>query len=228
MKPYEARVRVALIVDAHRMNPAAGNALLKMLEEPPDRTVLILTAPQTADLLPTVVSRCRHLRFKPIARAHLAAMLARVYGFPAEEAALTAAMANGSVTRALAMQRSHWVQRRNWFMSQLAALPRQPLTSLLALAEKMAQVKEDIPDYLELTASWVRDLAVARHDPGRIIHQDVRAEIVAAGQGVGDGFFTQAARSLAETQRRVQSNANPRLSLERLLITMAEHMRPAA
>jgi len=228
MKPYEARVRVALIADAHRMNPAAGNALLKMLEEPPDRTVLILTAPQTSDLLPTIVSRCRHLRFKPIARMHLAAMLAKAYGFPAEEAALTAAMANGSVTRALAMRRSHWVQRRNWFMSELAALPRQPVTSLLALAEKLAQVKEDIPDYLELLASWVRDMAVARHDPDRIIHQDVRAEIVAAAQGVDDGFFTRATMGLGETQRRVQSNANARLSFERLLITMAGHLRPTA
>ncbi|MGE5258578.1 MAG: DNA polymerase III subunit delta' [Hyphomicrobiales bacterium] len=228
MRPYEARIRIALIADAHRMNPAAGNALLKMLEEPPERTVLILTAPQTADLLPTIVSRCRHIRFKPIARNHLAAILARAYGFPAEEAALTAAMASGSVTRALAMQRRHWVQRRNWFMSELAALAHRPVTSLLALAEKLAQAKEDIPDYLELLASWVRDMVVARYDPDRIIHQDLRAEIVTAGRGVPEGFFTRATTGLAETQRRFQSNANPRLSLERLLITMAEHMRPAA
>jgi DNA polymerase-3 subunit delta' len=228
MKPYEARVRVALIADAHRLNPAAGNALLKMLEEPPERTVLILTAPQTADLLPTIVSRCRHIRFKPIARNHLAAMLTGSYGLPADEADLTAAMADGSVTRALAMQRSRWVQRRNWFMSELAGLPRQPVTSLLALAEKMAQVKEDLPDYLELLASWVRDMAVARCDPDRIIHQDLRAEIIAAAQGAPEGFFTQAAQGLAETRRSVQSNANPRLSLERLLIRMAENLQPAA
>jgi hypothetical protein len=91
----------------------------------------------------------------------------------------------------------------------------------------MAQTKEDIPDYLELLASWVRDMAVARYDPDRIIHQDLRAEIVAATQGVGAGFFTRATVVLAETQRRVQSNANPRLSLERLLIAMAERLRPA-
>lgn len=228
MKPYEAKVRVALIADAHRMNPAAGNALLKMLEEPPDRTVLILTALQAVDLLPTVVSRCRHIRFKPIARNHLAAILEKAYGFPAEEAGLTAAMANGSVTRALAMQRGGWVQRRNWFMTELAALPRQPLTALLALAEKMAQAKEDIPEYLELVGSWVRDMAVARYDPDRIVHQDLRAGIIAAAQGVAEGFFTRAMLGLAETQRRVQSNANPRLCLERLLMTMAEHLRPAA
>jgi DNA polymerase-3 subunit delta' len=228
LKPYEAAVRVAVIAEAHRLTTAAGNALLKMLEEPPDRTVLILTAPQTADLLPTIVSRCRHLRFKPIARRHLAAMLIRAYGFTAEEAALTAAMANGSVTRALAMQRSHWVRRRNWFLSELAALPRLPAASLLVLAERVARVKEDIPDYLELAASWVRDLAVVRHDPERIVHKDLGAEIAAAAHSVGEGMAPLASQALADTQRRIQANANPRLSLETLLVRLAAAMRPGA
>lgn len=226
LKPYEARLRVVLIADAHRLNVAAGNALLKILEEPPDGTVLILTAPQTADVLPTIASRCRHLRFKPIARQHLAAILVRAYGFSLEEAALTAAMANGSVSRALAMQRSHWVRRRNWFISELAALPRQPIAFLLAWAERMAQVKEEIPDYLELAASWVRDLAVARHDPDRMIHQDLRTEIVAAAHRVDQRFVSLAARDLADTQRRLQANANARLSLEALLMRLSVAMRP--
>ena len=62
MKPYEAGIRVVLISDAQAMNPAAGNALLKVLEEPPTGTILILVANHTADLLPTIVSRCRHIR----------------------------------------------------------------------------------------------------------------------------------------------------------------------
>ncbi|MCP4630816.1 MAG: hypothetical protein GY850_46010, partial [bacterium] len=59
MKPYEARWRLVIISDAQTMNPAAGNALLKVLEEPPGRTILILVAAHTTDLLPTIVSRCQ-------------------------------------------------------------------------------------------------------------------------------------------------------------------------
>jgi DNA polymerase-3 subunit delta' len=139
MRPYEARVRVVIIVDAHTLNPAAGNALLKMLEEPPARTVLILTAPQTGDLLPTIVSRCQHILFKPIARHHLAAILTRAYGVDPPEASLTAALAGGSLTRALTMRRSEWLQRRSWLMAQLAALPRQSTAAVLALAEKLSR-----------------------------------------------------------------------------------------
>ena len=68
MKPFEGETRVAILIDAHLMNPSAGNALLKILEEPPEQTLLILTARQTSDLLPTIVSRCQHIRFNPVSR----------------------------------------------------------------------------------------------------------------------------------------------------------------
>lgn len=226
MKPYEARVRMAIIAEAHRMNPAAGNALLKMLEEPPDRTVLILTAPQRADVLPTIVSRCQHVRFKPIAPRHLAAMLATAYGFSPEDAQLTAALANGSVTRALAMQRRGWLQRRNWILSEMAELALRPTTALLALAEKTSLVKEDIPEVLDLMATWVRDVAVARYCPDRIIHQDLKRPILEASRRSDPGFLAKADRTIGEARRRIQANANPRLALEALWLRLAA-MAPA-
>jgi DNA polymerase-3 subunit delta' len=227
MKPYEARMRVAIIGEAHRMNPPAANALLKMLEEPPAGTVLILTAPQTADLPPTIVSRCQMVRFKPISRNHLAGMLVAAHGFAPQEAALTAALANGSVTRALAMQRRHWIRRRNWILSELAELPHQPAVLLLALAEKTSQAKEDIPAILDVLDAWVRDVAVARHCPERIIHHDLRNQIRSAAHRTDVPCLIQAARALAEARRRLQANANPRLTLEALLIKMAPAFQAA-
>jgi DNA polymerase-3 subunit delta' len=221
MKPYEARMRVAIVAEAHRMNPAAGNALLKMLEEPPDRTVLILTAPQTADLLPTIVSRCQHIRFKPIARRHLAAMLAAAYGFSPEEARLTATLANGSVTRALALQRRGWVQRRKWILSEMAGLAERPTTALLALAEKSSQAKEDIPEMLELMATWVRDVAVARCCPDRIIHQDWGGAILDASRRSDLDDLIRAGRAIEDARRRIRANSNPRLTLEVLWLSLA-------
>ncbi len=221
MKPYEARMRVAIVAEAHRMNPAAGNALLKMLEEPPDRTVLILTAPQTADLLPTIVSRCQHIRFKPIARRHLAAMLAAAYGFSPEDARLTATLANGSVTRALAMQRRGWVQRRKWVLSEMAVLAERPTTALLALAEKSSQAKEDIPEMLDLMAAWVRDVAVARYCPDRIIHQDWADPILDASRRSGLDDLIRAGQAIGVARRRIRANSNPRLTLEVLWLSLA-------
>jgi DNA polymerase-3 subunit delta' len=65
MAAFEGGARVALVVDAHRMNPSAQNALLKTLEEPGDRTLLVLIAPHVRSVLPTIASRCARLAFAP-------------------------------------------------------------------------------------------------------------------------------------------------------------------
>jgi DNA polymerase III delta' subunit len=67
MKPFEGRVRVAIIVDAHLMTINAANALLKTLEEPEPGAFLLLIAPHERTLLPTIASRCMRLRFPPAA-----------------------------------------------------------------------------------------------------------------------------------------------------------------
>ncbi|MCB9481543.1 MAG: hypothetical protein H6680_06960 [Desulfobacteraceae bacterium] len=62
-KPYEAKKRIVLIINASLLNPQSGNALLKMMEEPPANTHFILTAPDSASVLKTIRSRCQLFRF---------------------------------------------------------------------------------------------------------------------------------------------------------------------
>ena len=66
VKSFEDGAKVILIPEAERMNAAAQNCLLKTLEEPPERTVFFLITDQPAALLPTIVSRCRVVRFHPL------------------------------------------------------------------------------------------------------------------------------------------------------------------
>ena len=67
LSPYEGRTRVCLITDLHLATTEAANALLKTLEEPPPRVILVLTATDIGLLLPTVVSRCQVLALRPVA-----------------------------------------------------------------------------------------------------------------------------------------------------------------
>lgn len=66
LKPYEARSRIVIIEPAERMNKASSNAMLKTLEEPPEGTQIILISHKPSLLLPTIVSRCRVIRFTPV------------------------------------------------------------------------------------------------------------------------------------------------------------------
>ncbi len=221
LRPYEGRYRVALLAGAERLNPHAANALLKALEEPPERTVIVLTAPQGADLLPTIVSRCRQLRFKPIAARHLAAILERAHGVPAEEAELIAAMAGGSVTRALAMRGAGWMERRRRLLAGLAGLAGSPPLRALVLAAEFSRGRAEIEDLLALCASWVRDLAVVRVEPERVWNRDLRAELEAAAGRLPEEFALRAWSAIRQAERRLAGNVNPRGILETLFLELA-------
>lgn len=74
--PFESLRRVFVLEDAHTLNDQAANRLLKTLEEPPTFVHLILLAPSTREVLPTIVSRCQHVRFDPLPSARIEERLA--------------------------------------------------------------------------------------------------------------------------------------------------------
>jgi DNA polymerase III subunit delta' len=94
--------RVAIVDAVDEMNTAAANALLKILEEPPPRSVLLLVSHRPSRLLPTIRSRCRELRCKPVGAADLtAALSAAGNDVGAENASVLAALTGGSVGEAI-------------------------------------------------------------------------------------------------------------------------------
>jgi DNA polymerase-3 subunit delta' len=100
-RPYEGRASVAVIVDAHRMNEKAQNALLKVLEEPAPTTVLILLAPGVRAVLPTIGSRCLRLAFSPLDETALRTILGRLGVTDADARAARARLGVASVPAAL-------------------------------------------------------------------------------------------------------------------------------
>ena len=233
MKPYAARTRVVIIKDARAMNPEAANALLKVLEEPPQRTLLILLATQTGDLLPTIVSRCQQLRFGPIPRPTLQALLTEVHGVDPDAAALAAAISGGSLTRALRCSQVDWRARRSWLIAAIGLdhpemLSNRPLELLLAVAEKLAGQKDWIPEALDLIVAWLRDLLIFRHAPGRLINQDQAALVDRASGRLPDEALLQRIQAVSSAQRQIAANLNPRLVLERLMLQLAGRMPAAA
>lgn len=93
--------RVVIVDAADEMNTSAANALLKLLEEPPADTTLLLIAHQPSRLLPTILSRCRRLRCRTLEPDEIARALAQAGIDPGEDAAPLAALSEGSVGAAL-------------------------------------------------------------------------------------------------------------------------------
>jgi DNA polymerase-3 subunit delta' len=96
--------RVVILDPADEMNPTAANSLLKELEEPPKATTFFLICHQPNRLLPTIRSRCRTLRLSPLSPPDLTAALEQAGIEPAADAALLAALAEGSAGAAVRLQ----------------------------------------------------------------------------------------------------------------------------
>ena len=219
LRPFECRMRVAIISDAHLMNPSAGNALLKTLEEPPAHTLLILTAHQTTDLLPTIVSRCQHIRFNPVSRAVLSDILMRQRGLGAEEASIISRLAGGSVSKAIGLKAS-WMHQRCWLMDELSRLHDSSLHIVLALSEKLSKNRDALPDVFEIMLSWFRDILVFSHDPDRVINQDALDGIREASGRYDSDQVYRSIRAVQMIQNHIQAKANVQLSLDHLLLSL--------
>jgi len=111
LTPAEGGWRVVIVDGADEMNRNAANALLKILEEPPRRTLLVLVAHSPGRLLPTIRSRCRHMPLSPLPAATVSALLAR-YCSELDDAAAAGAteLAEGSIGRALELAASGGVE----------------------------------------------------------------------------------------------------------------------
>ena len=104
LTPAEGGWRVVIVDGAEDLNAQSANALLKVLEEPPARAVLILVCAAPGRLLPTIRSRCRHLALAPLDEAAMAAALALYLpGMGADDRAALARLADGAPGRALAL-----------------------------------------------------------------------------------------------------------------------------
>src|SRR5512139_4103270 len=94
-RPYEARAKVYVFLEADNFNIEAANAFLKTLEEPPGHVHFILVTDRPERLLPTIASRCQLVAFSSVAVPIIAGDLSTRLGLPAEEALLLARVAGG-------------------------------------------------------------------------------------------------------------------------------------
>jgi DNA polymerase-3 subunit delta' len=219
MKPYEAKQRVVIITEAHAMNPEAGNALLKLLEEPPGRTLLILTAPHSRNILPTIISRCQHVRFKPISQQTLSSFLIDEYGFRSEEAKILSALANGSMTKARSLVETGWISQRDWILSVLGYQKKDDtgvgnVDLSLAFSERIARQKDNIPDVLDIFMAWFRDLMIYPLAPEKIINKDLMDHIHSISRHTNTSSVLSKFETVLKAREMIDGNANPRLTLD--------------
>lgn len=225
LRPYEGRRRVLILHDAERLSEEAANAMLKTLEEPPPYVTLILVA-DSADLLPTVVSRCRVLRLRPLPRRQVAEALIR-RGAPQVEAETLAALSGGRIGWALQLlETPDALTRRDEQLAALLALHSQGRSAGLRWAEQRAREyrsgdQEVVLAWLELWQSWWRDvLLVAAGSAEGVIHVDRRADLERLALRCPLPQIYAFVTRIGQAAQQLRENANPQLVLENLTLHM--------
>ena len=150
--------RIAIVDAVDELNKSSANALLKVLEEPPQRALLLLVSHSAARVPATLRSRCRILTLRPLVETDVAAAVAVATGSPADDAEVVAAAAaaDGSVSRALAFLDGDALALRQRALDLLDKLPTLDTGALHALGEAIAGTDPlPLAAFLDTVNAWL-------------------------------------------------------------------------
>ena len=209
--PASAPHRVAIVDAADDLNPNAANALLKTLEEPPERGILFMISHSPGRLLPTIRSRCRRLAFQPLAIEDAADFVRAREDISQEAALRLAKMAGGAPGRAWTLAAGKALDMDDAARALLANLPKVDEAMALSLADKFrgGEGQAQFNLLFDRLAERVHGFTVDRAD-----------------RGIGDSDrWAQAWETLTRLPREVEA-----LNLDRTdaLFTALEDLRHAA
>jgi DNA polymerase III subunit delta' len=156
---YQSGKKVFIVLDAERLSDESSNAILKTLEEPHVDTVLILTTSRPDNLLPTIVSRCQHIKFDPLGNEEIRDALIEREGLDADKAELISRLSNGSFQRALELTKTRLLERRAEAVEFIRTVLYKSREELLRAIDNMTSEyqKLEIQEFLLLIQSWLRD-----------------------------------------------------------------------
>jgi len=221
--PLEGQYRVTVVREAQNLKTEAANALLKVLEEPPANNLIILTANETTALLPTIVSRCLHLPFQPLAAPDISAYLCRTQGISPERAALAAGLSGGSLARAVAMLDEGQLERRIWLLETVAEIHTSRIADLMTAVKSWQGGNADLKQDLEWLKTWIRDLLVQQletADSVEVLNSDYTDKLAAMAPLFRSEHLLQIFDLVCTVQGAISYNVNKRLSLETLLLLL--------
>ncbi|NLA42086.1 MAG: DNA polymerase III subunit delta' [Smithella sp.] len=215
-RPLEGGKRVFIIDDADKMNEPAANALLKTLEEPSADNVLILVTARPFRLPQTILSRCRHLRFNPLAAGDVTRFLTEQKRMEPARASALASLSGGSIGRALELDSEDMIAFRAGLSGLIRDAGRRDPMSLFVLASFLGQDKKHTQQGLSILHTYFRDALVYREtaQASMILNADDLPVVESlAGRLEGEQLLHNIA-VVEKARQSLDMNANKSLTLD--------------
>lgn len=230
--PFEFPRRVMVIDQAQAVHWQAADLLLKVLEEPPETTTLILVCPNAFELRPTLCSRCRRVQFLPAEEGVISHFLAEEGRVPKARLAVATRIAGGSVARAKTFDLADYERRRRpWldFLDAVAGKPPGPARTpdwklLFDSTRALTANREEFEETLKIGYGLLRDLlqvSLAADEAG-VVNIDLIARLKDWGPRLGLQRIIRLKSGLDQAYRLQTRNVNQQLGLDSLATELAQ------
>ena len=229
-RPFEARRRAVIVDEADAMVPAAQNALLKTLEEPPSASVFLLVSSMPDALLATVLSRCPRLRYGVLAPSEVAEALMRDHGYAEADARAAAADADGSIGRALEAQAVDLTDARALAQRLLEQTARttdparriESAKELTAKKSSSATERDQLAVCLRVMASLLRDLGIlaSRADASSLANADLQGPLTRLTDAFDSERSMRAFGAVDRALAALERNASPKVVADWLVLQL--------
>ncbi len=227
-RPFEGRKRVTIIEPADALVVAAENALLKTLEEPLPASVFVLVTSRPDTLLPTVRSRCAHLRFGRLQVSEVATVLERSEDYSNADALTAAAASDGSVRRALDLEADAFAEARSDAEDLLQVAGRDPRTRLERAKDLLkgsgtpASEREHLGARLMAMSALIRDagLVASGADLRLLANLDRTPVVESLAHTLGRDRLDRMFTAVAEAEDALDRNVSPKVVADWLAINV--------
>jgi len=222
VNPIEGKYKVYLISNADRMTEKASNALLKVLEEPPRNSLLILATSYPHLVLDTIKSRCQRLHFRQMGSELVAQIIMQKRNVPEAMANLAARLGEGSPGRALSLLDRGFADREE--IIELLEAGEVPVERIFSFARETAQKFRQAPERMlwlyQVVLNWYRDLYMLSLNHRDLLNRDRAQQLSKQANGLSPETFRKALKTILQIQKWTHYNVNARLALEVLLIEL--------
>ncbi len=219
--PHKGSRRVFLIDRVDRANEQAANSLLKTLEEPPDHLILIMTAENAYDLLPTIRSRAVPFHFAPLSEEEMRDFV-RLRKLDQPERRIRHSA--GSPGLAVSIDLAAYDKRRAAMLTMLqVAAGQAPFASWIPISEAIGRSKSEKLDlYLSVLYDLLRDLLLLSEGKSGIRNVEIEGELRAIAKAVRYSWLRKAVSSADEIAQLLRRNIQKTIALDALIMELRE------
>ncbi len=231
LKAYEGGYKIMLIWMAEKMNSACANKLLKLIEEPPEKTVFLLITEDEEQIINTIKSRCQILNFPPLPEAVIANALVKNYGLDSNNATKIAHQANGNYNKAcdLIYQDSEDIEFEKWFISWVRSAfkakgNKAAIHDLISWSETISKTgRETQKKFLGFCLDYFRQALLLNYKAPDLVYLEPKSDsfkLANFAPFVHDGNILGISDALQTAMYHIERNGNSKIILTDLSIKL--------